>query len=110
MKPCNCLSKRTAELRHARCSELLQRKEIATSTFNGNSRFHSAKHLVDERFDAFKAGMQHLVERVMSRPEVSSSRVRRWSTQATDTVKAYPYVALGIALGLGYAIVRIARR
>jgi len=79
-------------------------------TFNGNHRFDSAKHLVDEQFDAFKSGIQRVFERVMSRPDGSPSRVRQWSTQASDTIKAHPYLAVGIAVGLGYAIVRIARR
>ncbi len=79
-------------------------------TVNTNGRLDSARHLVDERFEALKSGMHKLVDRVMTQSDGSPSRVQKWATKATEAVKAHPYLAVGIALGTGYAIIKIARR
>jgi hypothetical protein len=79
-------------------------------TFNSNSRFDTARHSLDERLDAFKSETLRFIDRVMTRPDGTASRVRTWSTQATNAIKTHPYVAVGIAMGLGYIIVRGIRR
>lgn len=79
-------------------------------TVTTNGRLDSARHLVDERFEALKSGMHKLIDRVMVQPDGSPSRVQTWAKKATDAVKAHPYLAVGIALGTGYAIIKIVRR
>lgn len=75
-----------------------------------NGHFDSARHLVDDKFESLKSGMHKLVDRVMSQPDGSPSRIQTWTAKATEAVKAHPYLAIGIAVGTGYAIVKIARR
>ncbi len=79
-------------------------------TVNTNGRFDSARHLADEQFEALKSGMHKLVDRVMTQSDGLPSRVQQWMAKATEAAKAHPYLAIGIALGSGYAIVKIARR
>jgi ElaB/YqjD/DUF883 family membrane-anchored ribosome-binding protein len=85
-------------------------EEDTMGTHNGSYRFDSARHFVDEKLDAAKSGMQKVLDRVMTRPDGTPSQIRAWSTTATDAIKTHPYVAVGIALGAGYMIVKIARR
>ena len=79
-------------------------------THDGSQRWNSTRHFVDERLDAFKHGMQKVIDRVVTQPDGSPSRIRTWSTATTNAIKAHPYLATGVALGLGYVIVKIARR
>jgi hypothetical protein len=78
-------------------------------TYN-SERFDHARQFVDDRVDAFKSGMHKVLDRAFTRPDGMPSRMRVWSTAATEAVKAHPYIAVGAALGLGYAIVWLARR
>ena len=72
--------------------------------------FAETRHFIDGTVDKFKVGMHHVLDRVMTKPDGSPSRLTKWSTRATDAVKAHPYIAVGAAIALGYAIVRVARR
>ncbi|HEY5923527.1 MAG TPA: hypothetical protein VIV11_17725 [Kofleriaceae bacterium] len=74
------------------------------------TRFAAARDAAEQTFDSFKSGMHHVFDRVMTKPDGSPSRVRTWTNRATDAIKAHPYLAVGVAVGLGYAIVRVARR
>ncbi len=76
----------------------------------GSTRFESARHLVDEQFDALKDGVNRIYERVMKEPDGTPSKLSVWSAKATDAIKTHPYMAVGIALGIGYAVMKIARR
>ena len=79
------------------------------ATHNGSPSAHTWRHL-DRRFDSLMTGMKRVVSRIMTNASGSPSRLNKWSTRATDVVKAHPYIAVGTAIALGYAIVRIARR
>lgn len=79
-------------------------------THTGNSRLETARHHLDEQYSALKSGMHRIVKRVMTHPDGSPSRFSVWSKQATEAVKAHPYLAVGIALGAGYLIMRLVRR
>jgi len=69
----------------------------------------AVQHLLDEQFEAFKSGVRKLIDRI--EPKVSEpSRLRSFATRAGETIKAHPLAAAGIALGVGYAIVRIVGR
>jgi hypothetical protein len=85
------------------------RKETIMGTHNKGS-FAETRHLFDGRFDRFKTSMHAVLNRVMKEPDGSPSRLATWSARATDAVKAHPYIAVGAAVALGYAIVRIVRR
>jgi len=60
-------------------------------THNGTYQFDRARHFVDDKLAAFKPGIQNA------------------ATTATNAIKHHPYIAVGIALGLGYAIAKVAR-
>lgn len=67
-----------------------------------------ARDLFEDQFDAFRAGMRKLIDK--ADPHREPSRLRALASRAEQAVKAHPIAAVGIALGLGYAIVRIVRR
>ncbi len=70
-----------------------------------NGAFHK---VLDEQFDAFRDSMRKLIDRVD--PREPPSKLRAIADRTTELIKAHPIAAAGIALGIGYAIVRIARR
>lgn len=55
------------------------------------------------------ARVRSLFDRVLTRP-AEPTVVGKTITKASDLIKAHPFAAVGIAFGVGYAIVRIARR
>lgn len=77
---------------------------------NGHSRLHAARHLVDKEFDAFKSGVQKVVEKVIDGTEDGRDQIKSWSNKATEAIKEHPYIAIGVAFGLGYVVVKVARR
>ena len=50
------------------------------------------------------------MDRVATKASGESSRIRTFAGTATETIKAHPIAAIGVALGLSYAVMRIARR
>lgn len=80
------------------------------STLNGTTDTDSVPHLLDDRLDAFKAGVRRLMDRVATKASGEPSRIRTFAGTATEAIKAHPIAAIGVALGLGYVVMRIARR
>lgn len=63
-------------------------------------------HLFDEQLDAFKSGVHKVVERATTKPTWFGRTLARTG----ETIKEHPIAAVGAAFGLGYLLVRIARR
>jgi len=74
---------------------------------NGTGQEH---HVLEERLDAFKAGVSKLIDRIISEPAGEPSRFKEFTGKATETIKAHPLAAAALALGLGYLVTRIVRR
>jgi len=55
------------------------------------------------------ARFRSLFERIVKKP-AEPTAVGKAITKASELIKAHPFAAVGIAVGAGYAIVRIARR
>jgi len=77
---------------------------------NGHNRLDAARHLVDKELDAFTSGLHKVVDRVIEETEQGRSRIKSWTSKATESIKEHPYLAVGVAFGLGYVVVKIARR
>lgn len=76
---------------------------------NGNSQAAWAQHMLDEQFEAFRAGVKKMIGRIMAEPE-PPSRLRKLATLATkarDLIEAHPIVAASLVLGLGYVARRL---
>ncbi len=73
---------------------------------HGTSAMH---HKIDQQFDSFKARIHDTVDRADATAKSTSSWLRGAASKAAATIKEHPYAAVGIAFGLGYAIVRFAR-
>lgn len=80
------------------------------STLNGTTDTDSVPYLLGDRLDAFKAGVRTLMDRVATKASGEPSRIRTFAGTATETIKAHPIAAIGVALGLSYVVMRIARR
>jgi ElaB/YqjD/DUF883 family membrane-anchored ribosome-binding protein len=77
------------------------------ATENGSATAH---HMIDKQFESFKARVHDVVDRADAQTAGVRSRLRVYAAKTGDAIKAHPFAAVGIALGVGYAIVRIARR
>ena len=62
--------------------------------------------LFDDQLDAFKSGVHKLVERATTKP----TWLGRAFATTGETIKAHPIAAIGVALGVGYLLVRVARQ
>ena len=80
------------------------------SALNGTTDTDSVLHLFDDRLDAFKLAVRTLMERVATKASGEPSRIRTFARTATEAIKAHPIATIGVALGLSYVVVRIARR
>jgi len=81
------------------------------SSQNGTTHTDSPHHLLEDQLDALKAGVRKLMDRVATKPaDAPPSRISTFTGKATELIKAHPIAAVGIALGLGYVVMRIARR
>ena len=80
------------------------------STLNGTNDTDSVPHLPEDRLDAFKGLVRTLMDRVATKTSGEPSRIHTFAGLATETIKAHPIAAIGVALGLGYVVMRIARR
>ena len=69
-------------------------------------RFHNGH----SRIDTFKAGVHDFYESVADKTADSRKQIKSWASDATELIKAHPYVAVGVAFGLGYVVIKIARR
>jgi ElaB/YqjD/DUF883 family membrane-anchored ribosome-binding protein len=69
----------------------------------------SPEHRIDEEIDSLRASVKQLIDRMMSKP-AEPTRFGRFVARTEELIKAHPIATLGIAIGIGYAIVRIARR
>jgi ElaB/YqjD/DUF883 family membrane-anchored ribosome-binding protein len=77
---------------------------------NGSVKNHVAtEHHFDEENDSLRASVKHLFDRVMTKP-AEPTRFGTFVTRTEELIKAHPFAAIGIAAGIGYAIIRIARR
>jgi ElaB/YqjD/DUF883 family membrane-anchored ribosome-binding protein len=77
-------------------------------THNGKSK--SIQHNLEVQLDAIKSQVMKLVEQVADTAKPAAKRMRSFGEQATDLIKEHPIAAASIAFGLGYVVVRIARR
>lgn len=59
--------------------------------------------------DSLGASIKQLLDRVMTRP-AEPTRFGKLVTRTEELIKAHPIASLSIALGVGYAITRLARR
>ena len=58
-------------------------------------------HLLDHlHLDELKASVRDLIDRTSKRP---------FATRATEAIKDHPFVAVAVAAGLSYLVVRMAR-
>jgi hypothetical protein len=78
---------------------------------NGNERNHVAtpEHRLDEEIDSIRASVKQLIDRILTKP-AEPTGFGKFVTRTEELIKAHPIATLGIAVGIGYAIVRIARR
>jgi ElaB/YqjD/DUF883 family membrane-anchored ribosome-binding protein len=84
-----------------------RREEAAMTIGNGTTKAH---HMIDEQFASFKAKVHDAVDRAEATTESARSKLRAYTARATEMIKAHPLAAVGIAFGVGYVIVRLARR
>ncbi len=78
--------------------------------FDHNGRSHSIQDNLEDKLDAIKTQVRKLVEQVSDTTKPAVKRMRSFGEEATDLIRAHPIAAAGIAFGLGYVVVRIARR
>ncbi len=78
--------------------------------FTNNGKAHSIQHDVEVQLDSIKAQVKKLVERVAETAKPAAERARSFGDHATELIRAHPIAAASIAFGLGYVVVRIARR
>ena len=76
------------------------------SAQNGSVQTNTEQRF-DRRIEELKAGILKMMDDVTTR---ESSRIRTFAGRATQVIKAHPMVAIGAAFGLGYVVMRIARR
>lgn len=60
--------------------------------------------ILDEQFEALRSTVRKLIDRG------EPPKLRTFATKARELIAEHPIAAVGIAFGVGYAIVRIARR
>ena len=51
-----------------------------------------------------------MMDKVATKASGEPSRIRNFAGKASETFKAHPIAAIGVALGLGYVVMRVARR
>lgn len=78
--------------------------------FTHNGKSDSIQHTVEAQLDAIRSQVKKLVEQVSTTAKPAAARVRSFGEQATDLIRNHPIAAASIAFGLGYIVVRIARR
>ncbi len=66
--------------------------------------------LIEHQFDAIKANLKKWIDRVSIKPSGEPSRVRTLIGKTSEAIKAHPILAVAVALGSGYVVMRIARR
>ena len=76
---------------------------------NGDAKF-DLRHELDDRFDMLKADVKKAVHRVTTRRSGEPTRLGWFVGKAGTAIEAHPFVAIGVAAGLGYLVTRIARR
>jgi hypothetical protein len=76
---------------------------------NGVKNHVATEHQLDEEIDSLRASVKQLIDRVMTKP-AEPTRFGKIVTRAEELIKAHPIATLAVAVGVGYAIVRIARR
>ncbi len=78
--------------------------------FTNNSKSHAVQHAVEAQLEAIRSQVKKLVEQVSETAKPAAERMRSFGEQATDLIRAHPIAAASVAFGLGYIVVRIARR
>jgi ElaB/YqjD/DUF883 family membrane-anchored ribosome-binding protein len=81
--------------------------EEATMAIGNGTSVH---HTIDEQFDSLKSRIHDAVDRAETSTAGARSWIRGFAGKASELIKAHPFAAVGIAVGVGYAIVRFARR
>ena len=71
---------------------------------------HTVQHAVEAQLEAIRSQVMKLVEQVSDTAKPAAARLRSFGEEATDLIKAHPIAAASVAFGLGYLVVRIARR
>ncbi len=69
---------------------------------------NGATHL-EAQIDAVRSSIKDLIDRLEGKPE-HAPRVKAFAGKVTEAIKAHPIRAIAVALGLGYLVVRVARR
>jgi ElaB/YqjD/DUF883 family membrane-anchored ribosome-binding protein len=75
----------------------------------------------DDRIDAFATSLKHAVERLSTRAseikeravevkDHASTNASSFAAKATKIIKDHPFIAIGVAAGTGYLVVRLVRR
>lgn len=63
-----------------------------------------------ERFSGIRSRVHDLMERASATSAAAPPKMRAAATRATDLIKAHPIAAIAGAFGVGYVIMRLARR
>ncbi len=77
------------------------------SAQNGSLQSDTTQQRFNRRIEDLKAGILKMMDSVTTS---ETSRIRAFADKATQVIKAHPMVAIGVAFGLGYVVMRIARR
>ena len=80
------------------------------TTENGTSHADVSRHLLDEQLETFKAGVKKWIDKVSMKPEGGASRIKSYVAKTGQMIKEHPIAAVSVAFGIGYLVVRIARR
>lgn len=73
-----------------------------------NGAAQSDRHMLEAQIAAVKASVKNLLDHLEQSER--SPRATAFVHKVTEVIKAHPIKAVAVALGLGYAVMRIARR
>ena len=79
------------------------------ATQNGSMHGVLSGSSLDDQLESFKANVRKWIDRVSTKRE-GESRVRAFLAKSGELIKDHPIASVGIAFGIGYAVVRIVRR
>jgi ElaB/YqjD/DUF883 family membrane-anchored ribosome-binding protein len=73
-----------------------------------NGVAQESRRVLEEQLDALKHEVSKLVDRVTAAGEPPG--LKAWVRKARHVIEAHPIATVAVALGLGYVLVRAARR
>jgi hypothetical protein len=74
-----------------------------------NGTTHAEHRTLDAQINAVKSSVKNLIDRLEGKPD-RAPRMKVFAGKVTEAIKAHPISAIAVALGLGYLVVRVARR